>query len=157
MNELGAPSAVTASLDQAAVFLAKLTHDFASSLDVDETLKHAIDRFIVYLNAEAASIFLLEDDDRALVCRECAGPVDIKGLKLDPGQGIVGQTVQHNEAKIVRDVSENRSFAATVDEGTGFATRSILCAPLSVRGECIGALELLNKRSEDGLFDLNDM
>ena len=157
MNELGAPSAVTASLDQAAVFLAKLTHDFASSLDVDETLKHAIDRFIVYLNAEAASIFLLEDDDRALVCRECAGPVDIKGLKLDPGQGIVGQTVQHNEAKIVRDVSENHSFAATVDEGTGFATRSILCAPLSVRGECIGALELLNKRSEDGLFDLNDM
>ena len=157
MNELGAPSAVTASLDQAAVFLAKLTHDFASSLDVDETLKHAIDRFIVYLNAEAASIFLLEDDDRALVCRECAGPVDIKGLKLDPGQGIVGQTVQHNEAKIVRDVSENRSFAATVDEDTGFATRSILCAPLSVRGECIGALELLNKRSEDGLFDLNDM
>lgn len=143
--------------DQAAVFLAQLTHEFATSLDVDETLKHAIGRFIDYLNAEAASIFLLEEDDSALVCRECAGPVDIKGLRLEPNQGIVGQTVQHNEPKIVRDVSKNPSFAADVDEDTGFLTRSILCAPLSVRGKCIGALELLNKRSADGLFDLNDM
>ncbi len=143
--------------DQAAVFLAKLTHDFASSLHIDETLRHAIDRFMVYLNAEAASIFLLEKDESALVCRECAGPVDIKGLRLDPEQGIVGQTVSHNEPKIVRDVSKNPSFAAGVDEGTGFVTRSILCAPLSVRGECLGALELLNKRTDDGLFDLTDM
>jgi len=143
--------------DRAAVFLAKLTHEFASSLHIDETLRHAIDRFMAYLNAEAASIFLLEEDGQALVCRECAGPVDIRGLRLAPDQGIVGQTVQHNEPKIVRDVSKNPSFAAMVDADTGFATRSILCAPLSVRGQCLGALELLNKRTADGLFDLNDM
>ncbi|MEQ8231702.1 MAG: SpoIIE family protein phosphatase, partial [Gammaproteobacteria bacterium] len=118
---------------------------------------HAIDRFMAYLNAEAASIFLLEEDGQALVCRECAGPVDIRGLRLAPDQGIVGQTVQHNEPKIVRDVAQNPSFAAVVDADTGFATRSILCVPLSVRGECLGALELLNKRTADGLFDLNDM
>ncbi len=143
--------------DQAAVFLAQLTHEFASSLHVDETLRNAIDRFMVYLNAEAASIFLLEEGDSALVCRECAGPVDIRGLRLEPDQGIVGQTVQHNEPKIVRDVSKNPSFAAVVDADTGFATRSILCAPLAVRGRCLGALELLNKRTDDGLFDLTDM
>ncbi|MEX2480715.1 MAG: GAF domain-containing SpoIIE family protein phosphatase [Gammaproteobacteria bacterium] len=152
-----ASGAVDGRPDQAAVFLAKLTHDFASSLHIDATLKHAIDRFMVYLNAEAASIFLLEEESGALVCRECAGPVDIRGLRLSPGQGIVGQTVAHNEPKIVRDVSRNPSFAADVDEGTGFVTRSILCAPLSVRGRCLGALELLNKRTDDGLFDLNDM
>ena len=143
--------------DQAAVFLARLTHEFASSLDVGQTLRHAIDRFMAYLNAEAASIFLLEEDGTALVCRECAGPVDIRGLRLAPDHGIVGQTVLHNEPKIVRDVSKNASFAADVDAGTGFITRSILCAPLSVRGQCLGALELLNKRTADGLFDLNDM
>lgn len=139
------------------MFLAELTHDFASSLDIEETLRHAIDRFMDYLNAEAASIFLLEDDAKALVCRECAGPVDIRGLRLAPDQGIVGQTVQHNQSKIVRDVSSNPSFSDNVDKDTGFVTRSILCAPLSVRGECLGALELLNKRSADGLFDLNDL
>ena len=152
-----APPVTPDSSDQAAVFLAQLTHEFASSLHIEETLRHAIDRFMVYLDAEAASIFLLEDSDSALVCRECAGPVDIRGLSLKPDQGIVGQTVAHNEPKIVRDVSKNPSFASDVDEDTGFATRSILCAPLSVRGRCIGALELLNKRSGDGLFDINDM
>lgn len=155
MNDAGA--IMTGEPDQAAVFLARLTHDFASSLHIDATLKHAIGRFMAYLNAEAASIFLLEENDTVLVCRECAGPVDIRGLRLAPEQGIVGQTVQHNEPKIVRDVARNPSFAAMVDADTGFATRSILCAPLSVRGKCLGALELLNKRTADGLFDMNDL
>lgn len=155
MNDTGAM--LTAEPDQAAVFLARLTHDFASSLHIDATLKHAINRFMAYLNAEAASIFLLDENDTVLICRECAGPVDIRGLRLAPDQGIVGQTVQHNEPKIVRDVARNPSFAAVVDADTGFVTRSILCVPLSVRGRCLGALELLNKRSADGLFDMNDM
>ncbi len=153
--------AVPAMLDEvpelAASFLAELTQDFASSLDIGETLKNAIDRFMVHLDAEAASIFLLEDDDQALVCRECAGPVNIRGLRLAAGQGIVGQTVARNAPRIVRDVSCDASFAAMVDADTGFATRSILCVPLAVRGRCLGALELLNKRGGDGLFELNDL
>ena len=137
--------------------LADVTQEFASSLNIEETLQNAIERFIVYLDAEAASIFLLEDNDSALVCRKCAGPVDVTGLRLTPKQGIVGQTVQENTAQIVREVSKNPDFASVVDHDTGFVTRSILCAPLSVRGRCIGALELLNKRSGDGLFDVGDM
>ena len=52
---LGKP-ALGGETEQTAVFLARLTNDFASSLDVDETLKNAIDQFMVYLDAEAASI-----------------------------------------------------------------------------------------------------
>lgn len=146
------------SLDgQIAGLLAGLTHDFATSLNVEETLQNAIDQIINYLNAEAASIFLLDDQRRALVCRKCAGPVDITGLRLHPEQGIVGEAVRSNRIQIVRDVSHNPSFAAGVDQDTGFVTRSILCVPLSVRGQCIGALELINKRGGDGLFASADM
>ena len=48
-------------------------------------------------------------------------------------------------------------FAAGIDRDTGFSTRSILCVPLAVRGQCIGALELINKRGGDGLFGAADM
>lgn len=137
--------------------LAEVTHEFASSLNVEETLQNAIDQIIVYLNAEAASIFLLEEEGQALICRKCAGPVDVTGLRLRPDQGIVGETVTQNESQIVRDVSENDNFAAVVDKDTGFVTRSIMCAPLTVRGQCIGALELINKRSGDRLFAASDM
>ncbi|MCC6709843.1 MAG: SpoIIE family protein phosphatase [Gammaproteobacteria bacterium] len=152
-----APPKLREAPELAASFLADLTQEFASSLDIDETLKNAIDRFMVHLDAEAASIFLLEDDDTTLVCRECAGPVDIRGLRLAADQGIVGQTVARVEPRIVRDVAEDASFAAKVDADSGFATRSILCVPLAVRGRCLGALELLNKRGGDGLFERNDL
>ena len=135
-----------------AAMLAELTQDFASSLNVEETLQHAVDQIITHLHAEAASIFLLDDARRALVCRKCAGPVDITGLRLHPDEGIVGESVKTGRVQIVRDVSQNESFAAGVDQDTGFVTRSILCAPLAVRGQTIGALELINKRSGDGLF-----
>ncbi len=148
---------VAASLDgQAASLIAQVMHDFATSLDVEEALQHAIDQVISYLGAEAASIFLL-DDGGALVCRKCAGPVDIAGLRLRADEGIVGEAVRHNALRLVRDVAENPSFAAGVDQGTGFVTRSILCVPLTVRGTCIGALELMNKRYGDGLFATADL
>lgn len=137
--------------------LAHVTHEFASSLNVEETLQNAIDQIIVYLNAEAASIFLVEEDGTALICRKCAGPVDVTGLRLEPNQGIVGETVSQNAAQIVRDVSKNENFSGVVDNDTGFITHSIMCAPLTVRGQCIGALELINKRSGDRLFAASDM
>jgi len=148
--------AEVADLERQARLLAEMTQGFASSLDIDDTLANAIERFIVYLDAEAASIFLLENGGSELVCRECVGPVDITGLRLDADQGIVGKTVREHSAQMVRDVSEDPDFAKSVDAGTGFVTRSILCAPLLVQGECIGALELINKRSGDGLFSARD-
>lgn len=143
--------------ERLAGLLADVTHEFASSLNVEDTLQKTIDQIIVYLNAEAASIFLVEEDGNALICRKCAGPVDITGLRLRPDQGIVGETVSQNTAQIVRDVSQHEQFADNVDKNTGFVTRSIMCAPLTVRGQCIGALELINKRSGDRLFAASDM
>ncbi len=144
------------SLDDQLSLLADVTQGFASSLDVRATLQTAINRFVDYLDAEAVSIFILENDGHELVCHACAGPVDIHGLRMDAHQGIVGKTVRENACQMVRDVLQDHDFEASVDAGTGFVTRSILCAPLSVNGICIGALELINKRGGDGLFDLRD-
>lgn len=145
------------SLEEQLALLADITQGFASSsLDITDTLRNAIEQFMEYLNAEAASIFLLENDGHELVCHECAGPVDIRGLRLKSTQGIVGKTVMDKSCRMVRDVSKDPDFANSVDEGTGFVTRSILCAPLIMHGECLGALELINKRSDDGLFGEHD-
>lgn len=90
------------------------------------------------------------------MCRGCAGPLDITGLTLPANAGIVGKTVMSRSSQIVRDVREDPDFAQNMDKDTGFETRSILCAPLMVQEECIGALELINKRGGDGLFDKRD-
>ncbi|OOY41364.1 hypothetical protein BOV91_11855, partial [Solemya velum gill symbiont] len=102
--------------------LADMAQSFAESLDIDDTLRTALRKTMQYLDAEAGSVFLLVDNDEILECRASEGPVDITGLRLPAGQGIVGQTVQENDTLIIRDVSKSKSFNVAVDEDTGFQT-----------------------------------
>ena len=144
------------SLEEQLGLLAEVTQSFAFSLDINETLQNALEKFLEYLSAEADSIFLLENNGTELVCRGCAGPVDITGLRLPFDQGIVGKSITSRTCQIVKDVSKDPNFSQNVDKDTGFITRSILCAPLMVNEECIGALELINKRGGNGLFEERD-
>lgn len=137
------------SLEEQLALLAEISQGFSSTLDISQTLNNAIEQFMEYMNAEAASIFLLETDSHELVCVECAGPVDITGLRLSSTQGIVGKTVTTRSSQMIRDVQSDPDFSKKVDMGSGFRTRSILCVPLIVNNECIGALELLNKKNDD--------
>ena len=144
------------TLEEQLARLAEITQSFAATLNIQQTLQIAIQQMLVYMNAEAASIFLLENDNNDLVCRECAGPVNITGLRLRADQGIVGKTVSTRCCQLVRDVRKDPNFAQSVDKNTGFVTKSILCAPLLVKGNCIGALELINKKHPLGLLDRQD-
>ena len=144
------------TIQEQLALLAEVTQSFAHSLNIDETLQNALERFMDYLNAEASSIFLLQNQNTELVCRGCAGPVDITGLRLPADKGIVGATVKSKTCQMIKDVSKDPNFAQNVDKDTGFITRSILCAPLIIQDNCIGALELINKHGGDGLFDEQD-
>ncbi len=135
--------------------LAEISEAFATSHDIDATLQLALERVMVYLDAEAASLFLLQDGGRTLRCRACAGPIDIRGLALPAGHGVVGRAIQEDRVLRVRDVAAEPSFDPGVDAHTGFVTRSLLCAPLRLRAQRIGALELINKRG-GALFDARD-
>lgn len=145
--------------------LAEMGRDFASSLDMDATLAHALELINDYVGAEGAALFLLDEAKEKLTCSVCigateearAGADDILGLTLDADQGIIGRCVQNDRGEIVRDVKNDPSFYTGVDDATGFVTRSILCGVLSARGETLGAIELVNKRSADHLFSESDL
>ena len=137
--------------------LAEMGQSFASTGDLNESLYKAVERITASVDAEGGALFLIDDTGAYLDCLACVGPTEITGLRLSHDQGIVGHSVQNNEGRIVRDVSKDPNFHQGVDEQTGHTTKSILCAPMSVKGERIGAIELINKRTNDGLFDSNDL
>ncbi len=137
--------------------LAELGRDFATSLDIALTLERAIERITSYVDAEGGALFLLQNENTQLRCEACVGATDITGIELASDHGIVGRCVQTNTGNIVKDVSKDESFDGSVDDQTGFTTKSILCAPLSVNEEKIGAIELINKRGDSGLFDEADL
>lgn len=132
--------------------LAKISQDFAASPAMGDTLDNAIEQIMAYMDAEAASIFLLDAEQRKLTCLACAGPVQIDGLSIDASQGIVGRAVLSNTVQMVGNTAEDQDFSTNVDDLTGFCTRSILCAPLQIKGQKLGALEVINRRSGNGLF-----
>jgi sigma-B regulation protein RsbU (phosphoserine phosphatase) len=135
--------------------IAEMSQEFATSRDLQGTFQRGLKRVAAFIDAEAASLFLVDDQTGELVCQACVGPVDITGLRLAPGQGVVGRVVEQNVATIVKDARSDPYFGAQVDARTGFFTRSILCAPLSVKGQTLGAIELINKAG-GGLFHPGD-
>lgn len=132
--------------------LADMGRDFAASGDIESVFSKGLERIAVQLDAEGGALFLLDQNGEKLVCHASYGPVDIKGLTIDAGVGIVGRSVSTGRAEIVRDVLKDPNFHVEVDLTSGFTTRSILCAPLAVKDEKIGAIEMVNKKGGDNLF-----
>ena len=137
--------------------LSKMSGHLAVTLNIQETMQKALDLIVQFVKAEGGALFLLDDKTAKLVCKASAGPVDIRGVTVGAGDGIVGQCVAGNSSRIVRDVSRDPDFDHSVDDSTGFTTRSILCASMTVHDTSIGAIELVNKRSEGGLFSDTDL
>lgn len=137
--------------------LAAMGQDFASSRDIDKTLAHALVRITEYLEAESGALFLLDDEGETLTCTSCYGATQITGFRLPSNQGIVGRTVQNNAGEIVRDVSTDPSFFPGVDRKTGYTTKSIVCAPISIHDRRMGAIELINKKGPDPRFTPDDL
>ena len=86
----------------------------------------AIDLIVQFVRAEGGALFLLDDVDASLVCKASAGPVDIRGISLQAGEGIVGQCVTENSSRIVRDSPSNIAPAAAAINGTLSCTLAAL-------------------------------
>lgn len=136
-------------------FLAELSQALAVSLDLRQTFPLVVTRIVEFMQAEAASLFLLDRSRGVLECRLCQGPVDITGLTVAVGQGVVGRCVADNATQLVHDASIDERVNMRVDAETGFVTRSIVCVPLATAQGPIGALEIINRR-DGGLFDADD-
>ena len=139
------PAAARHAADTLA-FLAELSQALAVSLDLGQTLKETVARVVDFMQVEAASLFLLDPRTLVLDCRLCVGPVDITGVRLAVGQGIVGRAVAENETQIVVDAASDARVWRAADDNTGFVTRSLVCAPLRTAAGPIGVLEIVNRR-----------
>ncbi len=143
--------------DSRLALLAEMAGDLATTLDLQATLANAVERITRHLQAEGGALFLFDAACQEVRCVSCYGKAAITGLVLRPDQGIVGRCIGNALGEIVMDVAKDPGFHPGVDAMTGLTTRSILCAPLRVKDNCIGAIELVNKISTDGIFSQDDL
>lgn len=128
-----------------------------STQDLDQILTTVIQIINEKMHVETGSILLREPDtDMIKFAKIMRGDIEeFASVRLKIGQGIVGWVVATGQPALVPDVSRDPRWYNEIDKGTGFVTRSILCVPLIVGHDVIGAIELLNKR--DGVFSQADV
>jgi HD-GYP domain-containing protein (c-di-GMP phosphodiesterase class II) len=135
-----------------------ITKKLESVVSLSQVFTQVIKMTELTLNAAAASILLFHDNDQELYFESASGPVGrtLRQIKLNTQYGIAGQVARTGKPLIVNDVARSKNFHKLIDDTTGFATQSLVCAPLSVNKKILGVIEVLNKR--DGTaFDERDL
>lgn len=128
------------------------------TLDSDILIPRILDEVNKAIEAEGQSLWLLDNGTGQIVCRYATGPDSdaIKTVSVPIGQGIVGTSVDRQEAIIIADAKDDPRTYRGADAQTGFVTRSLMCVPLVRQGKAIGAIEAVNKRS-GRLFSAADL
>ena len=111
--------------------------------DLDALLLLNADMARGLVGADRCSIWLVDAKHGRLWTKVAQG---VRELHVPIGQGLVGACVARNEAMVVNDTSRDERFLKSVDNETGYVTKSVLTMPLrGVDGKPIGALQVLNK------------
>lgn len=121
------------------------------------------------VDADRASLFLVDAKTNQLYARifDIQGPdhektedgkervLDkTKEIRFAVGMGIAGHVAETGETQNVQDAYNDPRFNKSVDEQTGYTTKTILCMPIAIRGQVIGVVQMVNKKT--GNFTKDD-
>ena len=140
--------------------ITKLNQEFALSLDLNDTLKTALQVIVARIDAQAANIFLINEKKRKFQCIASLHQDYLDEYELDLKDGVMGKAVEQRKCirvgNVKKDVREIAEFYFDLDNKTNFTTYSVLCSPLIAANECIGVIHCLNKKTNDKLFIEDD-
>ena len=125
-----------------------------TTLDLDQLLELILQKINDAVEADRATLYLLDDRKGELISRIVQGD-EVRSIRLKVGQGIAGHVAQTSKALLVNDPYNDPRFNPEWDMTSGYRTRSILAVPMKNHlGRTIGVIQVLNKKS--GLFTDHD-
>jgi K+-sensing histidine kinase KdpD len=118
-----------------------------TTLDLDQLLELILEKITDLLDADRATLYLLDEARGELVSRIAVGDA-IRSVRMKVGEGIAGVVARTGKTIRVRDAYRDKRFTRTSDELPGYRTQSILAAPMKNHlGRIIGVVHVLNKKS----------
>ncbi len=126
--------------------LFRLAGEIGREADLSGLLLMILEKSRPWIQAEACSIFLPDEETGELVIHSAQGDStpQLGTLRVPRGQGIVGTALRERKTIRVDDVSKDSRFYSKADEKTGWKTKALLASPLLDGGECVGVIEFLN-------------
>lgn len=128
--------------------LNRVGQQFGASLDLDQVLVSVLEEVRRLLEVNTCSVWLLSPETGELVCKQSTGPKSeiVRGWRLAPGQGLAGWAAEHGEIVYAPDTRLDKRHATSVDRQSGREMRSIITAPLRVRQDVIGVLQVMDEQ-----------
>ncbi|HEX6271922.1 MAG TPA: GAF domain-containing protein [Polyangiaceae bacterium] len=121
-----------------------------TTLDLDDLLELILGKVTELLEADRATLYLLDETKDELVSRIVVGG-EVRSIRMKLGHGIAGLVAVSGETIRVADAYRDSRFEKEWDLLTGYRTTSMLAAPLRNHlGRTIGVLQVLNKRVATG-------
>lgn len=128
-----------------------------TTLDLDQLLELILQKLTEALEADRATLYLLDESSEELVSRIAQGP-GVRSIRIKAGQGLAGYVARTGMPLHVRDAYSDPRFNAEWDMLSGYRTRSILAAPMKNHlGKTIGVVQVLNKKRGDFTDDDADI
>jgi len=138
-----------------AELLLNVAQTMATYETLDEMLAVLVEITTREIKADRGTIFLNDPETGELYSRIAQGNFQ-REIRIINNSGIAGHVFTTGESIIVHDAYADERFNRSVDEKTGYNTKSILCVPIrTMKGEVIGAAQMLNKKR--GRFTREDM
>ncbi len=127
-----------------------------ASLDLREVATTAVIDLEMLVGVQAVSLAWVEGAAgvRFLVARPARWWDDLSRVRLRGDEGIIGRVMQTGSPYVTNDAASDPLFASGSDTPADFSAQSILCQPLVVHEQVIGALLLANKWA--GPFNATD-
>jgi serine/threonine-protein kinase len=136
-------------------FLLEATRRLTGARDVDALLAILGETTARLVNAERATIYMLDAANAELWSRIAMGD-GVGEIRVPLGTGIAGMVGLTGETINLDDPYRDLRFNTEVDRRTGYRTRNLLTMPVkSASGTIIGVFQLLNKRQ--GSFGREDV
>jgi len=127
-----------------------------SSLDLRETLSLVMDSLIHLTGAERGCLMLLDEEGNlGIRAAQHFDQHSVNAFDLELSHSIVRDAVKTGEPVLTTNAQLDPRFSDH-ESVIGYHLRSIVCVPLHVRGQVIGALYLDN-RMRDGVFSQADL
>jgi PAS domain S-box-containing protein len=129
----------------------------SSTLDLEAVLATLLEEVRSLLGIVASSVWLVEPETGALVCKHATGPrnEEVRGWRLPPGEGFVGLVARTGESLIVPDTKNDPRYFSEVAEEADLVLRSILTIPLHIGDRVVGVLQAVD--TEVDRFDASDL
>ena len=129
--------------------LLNVSRRVATIESLDEILVTIVEMIAKELKAERGSLLLNDPVTGELYSRVAQGNLH-REIRLLNSVGIAGYVFTTGDGVISHDAYADKRFDRSIDENTGFKTKTICCAPVrTVTGEIIGVVQCLNKNEGD--------